>query len=437
MALLDTLTDEQRAAVLSREQDAILTAAAGAGKTRVLVARIVHLIEEDVEPEDITVFAFTRSACEEIRTRVADHVGPTKARQVRIQTFHAYARAIVMPDGFRVATELECQTVRDGLLKPKIGASRNPMYVPGIGGLHAFDLALVEHEANLRVQGSAVSLARQRLYDQRLIPTWDLIPLIFGGGYAIPQARHVLVDEAQDITFAEGLLISRIEAPEPWGLHHFAVHDPRQAIMGFRGAIGTQALSWMPDPQRLELTRCFRFGPEIAEVANRIAAMGGYGPIEGVGSAGEVQRFTDRPIEGGNLFLARTNFGAESWSGMYGGAHVRRDPLNPLEADADKFADVWASGRDVVSTVHSAKGREADCVVILDHDDPRSPFPRKKDPEDLRVLYVAVTRARRNLMIGQLSSIGEESINAPPPDSLNSLDSLTGGGVAFKEPPNG
>lgn len=412
-ALLDSLTDEQLEAATATAPDVILTAAAGAGKTRVLVARIVHLIESGVEPAEIVAFTFTRSACEEIRSRVAAEIGHHAARAITVTTFHAYAAAIVVPQGFRVATETEARVARDSVLKTRINGERNPVYVPGLCGVEKFEADLVEREAHLGLITREIKFVLSRLVDQRLFPTWDLLPLLLAYGVQLAPARHVLVDEAQDITRAEGLLLSRIPSPDGAPVHHFAVHDPRQAIMGWRGGIGVEALGWMKDPERLSLTRCFRFGPEIADVANRVAAAFGGDPIVGAGPAGTVTRAlrADFARHETGLVLARTNLLASQAPRFFTGVkHVRRDPMDVFGRDADHFGETWASGYGVCSTVHSAKGREADCVLMMDHDDPRSQFPKRKDVEDLRVLYVAVTRARTRLCIGRLSPEGEAAI---------------------------
>src|SRR5262249_13882420 len=51
--------------------------------------------------------------------------------------------------------------------------------------------------------------------------------------------------------------------------------------------------------------------------------------------------------------------------------------------------EVW------ISTIHQAKGREFDAVVIANLD--RLLHPRGTNPEDCRLAYVAATRARRHV----------------------------------------
>lgn len=75
----------------------LVNAGPGAGKTSVLVGRIVHLIrEQHVKPSEIVVLAFNRAVVFEIRKQVRDLLESlgyaTYASQVRVSTFHALAR---------------------------------------------------------------------------------------------------------------------------------------------------------------------------------------------------------------------------------------------------------------------------------------------------------------------------------------------------------
>ena len=74
----------------------LVNAGPGAGKTSVLVGRIVHLIrEQHVKPWEIVVLAFNRAVVFEIRKRVRDRFESlgyaAYASQVRVSTFHAFA----------------------------------------------------------------------------------------------------------------------------------------------------------------------------------------------------------------------------------------------------------------------------------------------------------------------------------------------------------
>ena len=66
-------TNEQQAAIDSRGQTLLLSAAAGSGKTAVLVERIIRRLLDKEYPVDITellVVTFTKAAAAEMRDRI-------------------------------------------------------------------------------------------------------------------------------------------------------------------------------------------------------------------------------------------------------------------------------------------------------------------------------------------------------------------------------
>ena len=66
------LTEVQRQAASERGKDVIVTAGAGSGKTRTLVARYVSLLAEGFEPRRVVAVTFTEKAAREMRSRVRD-----------------------------------------------------------------------------------------------------------------------------------------------------------------------------------------------------------------------------------------------------------------------------------------------------------------------------------------------------------------------------
>lgn len=66
-------TDEQKAVIESRNRNLLVSAAAGSGKTAVLVERIIRMITEGEEPlrvDQLLVMTFTKAAADEMRERV-------------------------------------------------------------------------------------------------------------------------------------------------------------------------------------------------------------------------------------------------------------------------------------------------------------------------------------------------------------------------------
>jgi DNA helicase II / ATP-dependent DNA helicase PcrA len=70
MQYLDSLNAKQKEAALCTEGPLLIIAGAGAGKTKTLTFRILHLIEKGVHPRKILAITFTNKAAKEMRERV-------------------------------------------------------------------------------------------------------------------------------------------------------------------------------------------------------------------------------------------------------------------------------------------------------------------------------------------------------------------------------
>lgn len=93
------LTDEQRLGVLRSNDKNMVLAAAGTGKTSVMVAKALDLIDRGLAaPQEILVLAYNKSAAEELKKRLADKAensGIVLTEPPQISTFHALGRKIL------------------------------------------------------------------------------------------------------------------------------------------------------------------------------------------------------------------------------------------------------------------------------------------------------------------------------------------------------
>lgn len=89
---VNPLTDRQVEAVVSDEDNTLVVAGAGTGKTSTVVAKIGYLVERGIAREDqILALAFGREAAREMRDRVKQRTG----HSVEIRTFHSLALEVV------------------------------------------------------------------------------------------------------------------------------------------------------------------------------------------------------------------------------------------------------------------------------------------------------------------------------------------------------
>lgn len=93
------LTVEQRQAVVRENDRNLVLAAAGTGKTSVIVAKALDLIDRaTVEPSEILVLAYNNAAAQELRERLlrrAELAGLEAELQPEVMTFHALGRKIL------------------------------------------------------------------------------------------------------------------------------------------------------------------------------------------------------------------------------------------------------------------------------------------------------------------------------------------------------
>jgi DNA helicase-2/ATP-dependent DNA helicase PcrA len=70
MQYLDILNEKQKEAVLYIKGPLLIVAGAGAGKTKTITHRIIHLIHEGIDPKSILAVTFTNKAAKEMKDRV-------------------------------------------------------------------------------------------------------------------------------------------------------------------------------------------------------------------------------------------------------------------------------------------------------------------------------------------------------------------------------
>lgn len=144
--MAEQLTKQQKMAVIDRGGKLLVSAAAGSGKTKVLVDRLVSYLTDPVAPanlDDFLIITYTKAAASELRGKIAGKLTQLIAQQpgnrhlrqqmqrlylTKISTVHSfcgdilreYAYSMDIAPDFRVADETECvqlqQQVMDRIL---------------------------------------------------------------------------------------------------------------------------------------------------------------------------------------------------------------------------------------------------------------------------------------------------------------------------------
>ena len=260
------------------------------------------------------------------------------------------------------------------------------------------------------------------LLEEEAIDFHDLInqaaDLILTQQWANPY-QHVLLDEFQDISEGRMALASALNKP---GLAYFLVGDDWQSIYRFAGShVGLihECDRHLGYTARVNLTETFRFGDGILKPSSAFVQRNpeqtkrSLAAHQQDGDLGITVIATDDPEDGVDTALQLITGGDDTG----GGSVLVLGRFQSSRATLGNRRDQH-NHRVEFSTVHSAKGREADYVVILDLEDGRYGFPclvvddllldlvappTRADPypyaEERRLFYVALTRARQGVYL--------------------------------------
>jgi DNA helicase-2/ATP-dependent DNA helicase PcrA len=101
------LNEPQRMAVESCvENNVVVIAGAGSGKTRVLTHAAAHLVKSGVDPHNILLLTFTNRAAGEMRDRATEMIGGKKS-PIWASTFHSFGARILRKSGSWVGLDAD------------------------------------------------------------------------------------------------------------------------------------------------------------------------------------------------------------------------------------------------------------------------------------------------------------------------------------------
>ncbi|MBN9220173.1 MAG: UvrD-helicase domain-containing protein [Mesorhizobium sp.] len=92
-----SLSDQQREACIRLEDNNLLVASAGSGKSATMVGKVAYVLDKQLyRPEEILVLAFNKSAANELKERISRQLGVDAANlECLVSTFHALGRGII------------------------------------------------------------------------------------------------------------------------------------------------------------------------------------------------------------------------------------------------------------------------------------------------------------------------------------------------------
>lgn len=264
----ELLNPQQLAAVDADRRRVAVIAGPGTGKTKTLVARIAHLVEDcGIKADEITAVTFTNQAAAEMRERLEQRLGGKRAvAHMTIGTFHAIClkllgnvRLIAPGDALTAAADALTACGSD----PKRAKSLVRAVSRVKNGIEPEACGIMQEEFDAycaRLQEWGVLD-----FDDLLTEAIKLDPT------GQKRFHHLLVDEFQDINDTQYELVRR------WSRDGklFVIGDPDQSIYGFRGASGRcfeRLTEDFPDTQVIRLVENYRSAPEILHASTAVIA---------------------------------------------------------------------------------------------------------------------------------------------------------------------
>ncbi len=306
---MENLNEQQRAAVEFSGKHLLVMAGAGTGKTRTIIARAQHLIQQGVAPHRILILSFTRKSAKEIVERIKLDIGGLSAEGLRGQTFHSWCMDIIMNNPkvfmhheytlldeddrescikllcgkglkdkenhvvkptnvleiYSYAVNARCSLSEAMRLKLYDNASRNDTEVN-----KSIEINKPVYEEVIRRYLSYKTVHKYMDYD-------DILNVVAKGLEKNEKARefitarydHILVDEMQDTNPLQYQLLSAFYEK----CHLFCVGDDAQSIYAFRGAdfkTMHRFTQIVPDSTRMDLIVNYRSTQGILNLSNWI-----------------------------------------------------------------------------------------------------------------------------------------------------------------------
>ncbi|HSH58744.1 MAG TPA: ATP-dependent helicase, partial [Acidimicrobiales bacterium] len=307
-----TPTDEQRAVIEHPPSGLLVVAGAGTGKTTVVAARMLYLVEKGLAaPHEILGLTFTNKAAANLKERARERLGADA--DVTVSTYHAFGAALVAAHSLELGLEPGTQVLNRAqawqllfTVFDEFRFEHRSSFVPSLVVNDA--LALASHCADhlvaveevvadcreVMAKGrwqrqretaakrlelcQVVSAYERRKRERNLLDYGDQVALAVRLLRQEPEVASALrrqhpvalLDEYQDTNYAQRVLLQHIYPP---GSAVTAVGDDMQSIYAFRGAHLGNIFAFVdhfPPAEHRPLQINRRSGPQLVELANRI-----------------------------------------------------------------------------------------------------------------------------------------------------------------------
>ena len=273
---------------------------AGSGKTRVLTYKIVHLVENGVDPFEILALTFTNKAAREMKLRISSMIGESESKNIWMGTFHSVfakilrfeAHKIGFTSDFTIYDTQDSERLISSIIKEKaldkdvyraksirnrISSLKNNFIT--VNGYFANN-ELVESD-NLSRKPETGNIYKE--YSERMIKSnsMDFDDLLMKTNELLnnyPEVlakyqekfKYILVDEYQDTNNSQYLIIKSLSDKYQ---NICVVGDDAQSIYSFRGANINNIINFRNDYDEVEVFRLeqnYRSTKNIVNAANSV-----------------------------------------------------------------------------------------------------------------------------------------------------------------------
>tara|TARA_Y100000590_G_scaffold221989_1_gene251266 strand:- start:854 stop:3004 length:2151 start_codon:yes stop_codon:yes gene_type:complete len=289
---IDNLNEAQRNAVCSQSSNSLVIAGAGSGKTRVLIQRILWLIENNnFSPYSILAVTFTNKAAREIKTRLTESLN-TNIDSMWVGTFHGICyrilrtnyREVNLPKNFQIIDSDDQIRIIKRIMKDN--DIENSQIIPKQVAWYINKKKDQSIRSNKTKDDDFISIQNNKIYKlyeeycnasglvdfgEIILRTLELLKQNKEKkNYYNNIFKSILIDEFQDTNTIQYQLIKTMAGGNP---SIFAVGDDDQSIYGWRGAKVENIKKLQKDFKDIEIHRLeqnYRSSGNILEAANNI-----------------------------------------------------------------------------------------------------------------------------------------------------------------------
>ena len=418
------LSKQQTDIVMSDAKNIIVDAAAGSGKTRVLVERVRRLLNNGADPSSFVVITFTNEAANELKSRLSDICNSDKCF---IGTIHSYAHKLLKKFGFdfEIFSEYYQTEYMNYLIK------KYALYCTFDDYLDFLKYDKLAVSGKISRSSIQSKFSDTKIYSE-LMQLLGRVPSSYYKETVLTLCKannvisfdelielstkyfsesdtsvgYLFVDELQDIGYLEYSFLMSLNAA-----NNFVIGDDYQAIFGFKGGDVNIFLSLMEnkDWTSFTLSENYRTAKSILNYANSIIKKAdniiskdvicknsNVGELSFIAKS-QLDKFLSKLNADEQWFiLARSNREMNMISIALSKMNKNHYCFKRSVSNSSTYDAVKNKNCIVVMTIHAAKGLESERVAIYGK---FKADAKDMDSDEIKVYYVALTRAKNKCVV--------------------------------------